>query len=137
MDISSIIIDCNTEIIFEFMSNIKNINLWSFGIKWDINNNNKIIKGISNYNKSISYLKIIKNHKIKKIDYWIGSDNKKLTPRIYVRVESFNNINKSKLSMISFKTDDMNSDSWDRLKELHKLELLKIKELLSKKISCI
>ena len=96
MDISSIIIDCNDEIIFEFMSNIKNINLWSFGIKWDINSNNKIIKGISNYNKSISYLKIIKNHKIKKIDYWIGTDDKNLISRIYVRVESLNNTNKSK-----------------------------------------
>ena len=131
MDISSIIIDCNDEIIFEFMSNIKNINLWSFGIKWDINSNNKIIKGISNYNKSISYLKIIKNHKIKKIDYWIGSDDKNLISRIYVRVESLNNTNKSKLSMISLKTDNMDSNRWNKLKELHQLELLKIKELLS------
>ena len=32
-----------------------------------------------------------------------------------------------------FKTDDMDSDRWDNLIELHKLELLKIKELLSKK----
>ena len=90
MDISSIIIDCNDEIIFEFMSDIKNINSWSFGVKWDINSNNKIIKGVSNYNKSISYLKIIKNHTIKKIDYWIGDDDKNLIPRIYVRVESLN-----------------------------------------------
>ena len=133
MDISSIIIDCNDEIIFEFMSDIKNINSWSFGIKWDIiNSNNKIIKGVSNYNKSISYLKIIKNHTIKKIDYWIGDDDKNLIPRIYVRVESLNNT-KSKLSMVSFQTDDMDSDRWDKLIELHKLELLKIKELLSKK----
>ena len=131
MDISSIIIDCNDEIIFEFMSNIKNINLWSFGIKWDINSNNKIIKGISNYNKSISYLKIIKNHKIKKIDYWIGTDDKNLISRIYVRVESLNNTNKSKLSMISLKTNNMDSNRWNKLKELHQLELLKIKELLS------
>ena len=42
MDISSIIIDCNDEIIFEFMSDIKNINSWSLGVKWDINSNNKI-----------------------------------------------------------------------------------------------
>ena len=131
MDISSIIIDCNDEIIFEFMSNIKNINLWSFGIKWDINSNNKIIKGISNYDKSIAYLKIIKNYKIKKIDYLIGTDDKNLIPRIYVMIESLNNINKSKLSMISLKTNHMDSNRWNKLKELHQLELLKIKELLS------
>ena len=131
MDISSIIIDCNDEIIFEFMSNIKNINLWSFGIKWNINSNNNIIKGISNYDKSISYLKIIKNYKIKKIDYFIGTDDKNLIPRIYVMIESLNNINKSKLSMISLKTNDMDSNRWNKLKELHQLELLKIKELLS------
>ena len=113
------------------MSNIKNINLWSFGIKWNINSNNNIIKGISNYDKSISYLKIIKNYKIKKIDYFIGTDDKNLIPRIYVMIESLNNINKSKLSMISLKTNDMDSNRWNKLKELHQLELLKIKELLS------
>ena len=131
MDISSIIIDCKDGVIFDFMSDIKNINLWSFGIKWDITSKDQVIKGVSKHNNSISYLKIIKDLRIKKIDYWIGEDDNNLIPRIYVHIEPFNNINKSKLSMVSFKTNDMDLKRWTSLIELHQLELTKIKELLS------
>ena len=131
MDISSIIIDCKDGIIFDFMSDIKNINLWSFGIKWDITSKDQVIKGVSKHNNSISYLKIIKDLRIKKIDYWIGEDDNNLIPRIYVHIEPFNNINKSKLSMVSFKTNDMDLKRWTSLIEVHQLELTKIKELLS------
>ena len=131
MDISSIIIDCKDGVIFDFMSDIKNINLWSFGIKWDITSKDQVIKGVSKHNNSISYLKIIKDLRIKKIDYWIGEDDNNLIPRIYVHIEPFNNINKSKLSMVSFKTNDMDLKIWTSLIELHQLELTKIKELLS------
>ena len=94
-------------------------------IYFNIVNEKQLLSNVKNALK-------VKNHTIKKIDYWIGDDDKNLIPRIYVRVESLNNT-KSKLSMVSFKTDDMDSDRWDNLIELHKLELLKIKELLSKK----
>ena len=37
MDIASIIIHCNSDTIYKFMSDKKKINLWSFGIEWDLN----------------------------------------------------------------------------------------------------
>ena len=46
MDISSIIIECDIDTIYNFMSTIENINLWSMGIEWDIETNNNIIQGI-------------------------------------------------------------------------------------------
>ena len=65
MDISSIDIECDLHKIYQYMSNITNINEWAIGIHWDITND-KIVQGISSYDDSISYLKIVKNDKIKR-----------------------------------------------------------------------
>ena len=57
------------------MSDKKKINLWSFGIEWDLNKTeDNIIQGKSNYDESISYLRITKNDTKKNIYYWIGKD---------------------------------------------------------------
>ena len=46
------------------MIDINQINLWSYGIYWDLDHISEdgIIQGISNYDQSISYLKITKNN---------------------------------------------------------------------------
>ena len=137
MDIASIIIHCNSDTIYKFMSDKKKINLWSFGIEWDLNKiEDNIIQGKSNYDESISYLRITKNDIKKNIYYWIGKDKLNLIPRIYVRItpkEIFNNgktIFGNELSMISLKTDDINEERWTKLKELHQLEVNVIKKLI-------
>ena len=131
MDISSIVIDCDIDTIYHFMSNVEKINLWSMGIHWDMNTKDNIVKGVSNYDQSISYLKIVKNNNIKKIDYWIGKEIQNLTPRIYARITPTNDKDKNRLILVAFKTDDMDHERWKQLKELHQLELNMIKELLS------
>ena len=137
MEIASIIIHCNSDTIYKFMSDKKKINLWSFGIEWDLNKTeDNIIQGKSNYDESISYLRITKNDTKKNIYYWIGKDKLNLIPRIYVRItpkEIFNNgktIFGNELSMISLKTNDMNEERWTKLKELHQLEIKEIKKLI-------
>ena len=137
MDIASIIIRCDSDKIYKFMSDKKKINLWSFGIEWDLNKTeDNIIQGKSNYDKSISYLRITKNDTKKNIYYWIGKDKLNLIPRIYVRItpkEILNNnttIFGNELSMISLKTDDINEERWNKLKELHQLEINVIKKLI-------
>ena len=131
MDISSIMIDCDIDTIYHFMSTIEKINLWSMGIHWDMNTKDNIVKGVSNYDQSVSYLKIVKNNNIKKIDYWIGKEIQNLTPRIYARITPTDDKNKNTLMVVAFRTDDMDNERWNQLKELHQLELNKIKELLS------
>ena len=131
MDISSIVIDCDIDTIYHFMSTIEKINLWSMGIEWDMNTKDNIVKGVSNYDQSVSYLKIVKNNNIKKIDYWIGKEIDNLSPRIYARITPTNDKDKNTLMMVAFRTDDMDNERWGKLKELHQLELNKIKELLS------
>ena len=131
MDISSIIIDCDIDTIYHFMSTIEKINLWSMGIEWDMNTKDNIVKGVSNYDQSVSYLKIVKKNNIKKIDYWIGKEIDNLSPRIYARITPTNDKDKNRLILVAFKTDDMDNERWGKLKELHQLELNKIKELLS------
>ena len=131
MDISSIVIDCDIDTIYHFMSTIEKINLWSMGIEWDMNTKYNIVKGVSNYDQSVSYLKIVKNNNIKKIDYWIGKEIDNLSPRIYARITPTNDKDKNTLMMVAFRTDDMDNERWKQLKELHQLELNKIKELLS------
>ena len=39
MDLSSIVINCDIDTIYYFMSDIQKINLWSMGIEWDIKTN--------------------------------------------------------------------------------------------------
>tara|TARA_B100000579_G_scaffold110077_1_gene87867 strand:+ start:842 stop:1240 length:399 start_codon:yes stop_codon:yes gene_type:complete len=131
MDISSIVINCDIDTIYHFMSTIEKINLWSMGIHWDMNTKDNIVKGVSNYDQSVSYLKIVKNNNIKKIDYWIGKEIQNLTPRIYARITPTDDKNKNTLMVVAFRTDDMDNERWNQLKELHQLELNKIKELLS------
>ena len=137
MDIASIIIHCNSDTIYKFMSDKKKINLWSFGIEWDLNKTkDNIIQGKSNYDESISYLRITKNDIKKNIYYWIGKDKLNLIPRIYVRITPKEILNNGKtifgneLAMISLKTDDMNEERWTKLKELHQLEINVIKNLI-------
>tara|TARA_B100001013_G_C24529605_1_gene410255 strand:- start:240 stop:638 length:399 start_codon:yes stop_codon:yes gene_type:complete len=131
MDISSITIECDIDTIYNFMSNIEKINLWSMGIHWDMNTKDNIVKGVSNYDQSVSYLKIVKKNNIKKIDYWIGKEIQNLTPRIYARITPTNDKDKNRLILVAFKTDDMDHERWKQLKELHQLELNTIKGLLS------
>ena len=135
MDISSIYINSNINDIFNFMIDINQINLWSYGIYWDYENifEDNIIQGISNYDQSISYLKITKNDQSKKINYWIGKDIHNLISRIYVRISSTNERNMNELTMIALKTDDMNDEQWENLKDLHQSEIKIIKELIDEK----
>ena len=72
MDISSIVIDCDIDTIYHFMSTIEKINLWSMGIEWDMNTKDNIVKGVSNYDQSVSYLKIVKNNNIKRLIIGLG-----------------------------------------------------------------
>ena len=133
MDISSININSDINKIYNFMADIDQINLWSFGIHWDLSSyHNGIVKGVSNFNQSVSYLKITKNDKTQKINYWIGKDSENLIPRIYVRIISTDNENVNELSMIALKTDDMTNEQWEHLKILHVSEINIIKGLIEK-----
>ena len=112
------------------MSTIEKINLWSMGIEWDMNTKDNIVKGVSNYDQSVSYLKIVKKNNIKKIDYWIGKEIQNLTPRIYARITPTDDKDKNRLILVAFKTDDMDNERWKQLKELHQLEIKEIKKLI-------
>ena len=129
MNAVSININSDIDTIFNFMSDMNKINLWSLGIKWDMNNH-EIIKGKSNYDNSISYLKITKDEKINQVKYWIGENIENLYPRIYVYVIKTKESDINKLSMVSYRTQDMNNERWEKLKESHIKELNIIKDLI-------
>ena len=128
VDVTSINIIGEIDTIFNFMQDMNKINEWSLGVKWN-NNNHEIIEGVSNYDNSISYLKIT-TKKNKQIKYWIGSDVNNLNPRIYVYIIKTDKININKLIMISFRTQDMDDDRWDNLKKSHIKEVKIIKDLI-------
>ena len=128
VDVVSINITGEIDTIYDFMQDMNKINLWSLGIKWN-NNNHEIIEGVSNYDNSISYLKITTKKDIKQITYWIGKDINNLIPRIYVyiiKTDKFYN----KLSMVAYRTQDMDNERWLGLKESHKKEVKIIKKLI-------
>ena len=130
VDVTSINIIGEIDTIFNFMQDMNKINEWSLGVKWN-NNNHEIIEGISNYDNSISYLKITTKEDIKQITYWIGKDRNNLTPRIYVYIIKTDfTIYNNKLSMVAYRTQDMDNERWLGLKESHKKEVKIIKKLI-------
>ena len=131
INVASININSDINTIYNFMLDMNKINLWSLGIKWNNNNNNsEIIKGISRYDNSISYLKITTNKNIQQIKYWLGENINKLYPRIYVYVIKTKKIDVNKLLIVSYRTQNMNNDRWNKLKELHIKEVKIIKKLI-------
>ena len=128
VDVTSINITGEIDTIFNFMQDMNKINEWSLGVKWN-NNNHEIIEGISNYDNSISYLKITTKKDIKQITYWIGSNVNNLNPRIYVYLIETDKIY-NKLSMVAYRTQDMDNERWENLKESHKKEVKIIKKLI-------
>ena len=130
INVASININSDINSIYNFMLNMNKINLWSLGIKWNNNNNSEIIKGISRYDNSISYLKITTNENIQQIKYWLGENINKLYPRIYVYVIKTKKIDVNKLLIVSYRTQNMNNDRWNKLKELHIKEVKIIKKLI-------
>lgn len=130
INVASININSDINTIYNFMLDMNKINLWSLGIKWNNNNNSEIIKGISRYDNSISYLKITTNKNIQQIKYWLGENINKLYPRIYVYVIKTKKIDVNKLLIVSYRTQNMNNERWNKLKELHIKEVKIIKKLI-------
>ena len=130
INVASININSDINTIYNFMLDMNKINLWSLGIKWNNNNNSEIIKGISRYDNYISYLKITTNKNIQQIKYWLGENINKLYPRIYVYVIKTKKIDVNKLLIVSYRTQNMNNERWNKLKELHIKEVKIIKNLI-------
>ena len=130
INVASININSDINTIYNFMLDMNKINLWSLGIKWNNNNNSEIIKGISRYDNSISYLKITTNKNIQQIKYWLGENINKLYPRIYVYIIKTKKIDVNKLLIVSYRTQNMNNERWNKLKELHIKEVKIIKKLI-------
>jgi hypothetical protein len=130
VDVVSINIIGEIDEIFDFMQDMSKINLWSFGIKWDTTSNHEIIEGISNYDNSISYLKITSKKDMKQITYWIGKDKNNLTPRIYVYIIKTDKFYNNKLSVVAYRTQDMDNERWETLKKNHMNEVKIIKKLI-------
>ena len=130
INVASININSDINTIYNFMLDMNKINLWSLGIKWNNNNNSEIIKGISRYDNSISYLKITTNKNIQQIKYWLGENINKLYPRIYVYIIKTKKIDVNKLLIVSYRTQNMNNERWNKLKELHIKEVKIIKNLI-------
>ena len=129
VDVTSINIIGEIDTIFNFMQDMNKINEWSLGVKWN-NNNHEIIEGISNYDNSTLYLKITTKEDMKQITYWIGSNVNNLNPRIYVYIIKTDKIYNNKLSMVAYRTQDMDNERWENLKESHKKEVKIIKKLI-------
>ena len=131
VDVVSINIIGDIDELYDFMQDRSKINEWSLGIKW-INNGREITKGTSNYDDSISYLKITNKKDIKQITYWIGNDINNLVPRIYVYIIKTDKYYINKLSMVSYRTQDMDNERWETLKKNHMNEVKIIKKLIEK-----
>ena len=132
VDVASINIIGDPDEIYDYMQDMSKINLWSLGIEWNTTSNHEIIEGISNYDNSISYLKITSKKDMKQITFWIGNNINNLVPRIYVYIIKTDKYYSNKLSMVSYRTQDMDNERWEILKKNHINEVKIIKKLIEK-----
>lgn len=63
------------------------------------------------------------------VDYHVGSDRKKLTPRIMARVAP-TTTSRSIVILLAWRDAGMDEEGWARLKACHEVEVLLIQSLL-------
>ena len=133
-DIASIVINRHAKTVFKFMSDPNNMDLWSFGT-WRIKVDNEgLVHGQSIFDGSTTFVRIQPNEQNYLIDYWVGSDSKRLVPRIFVRITSGEVTGSATqncvMSMIAFRNESMNDERWHRLVTAHAFEVQLIKSVL-------
>jgi hypothetical protein len=133
-DTASIRINQSSDVVFNFMSDPQQLDLWSFGT-WNIEIiDNDLILGKSIFDGSSIYVRVQAHKAQKLIDYHIGQTQDSLVARIFARVipgaDFSADQQTSMLLLTAIRSDDMNDERWVGLKNSHAFEVALIKSLI-------
>jgi len=133
-DAASIDIVKPSIIVFEFMSDIDKLDLWSFGTWQTEPVDTNTVRGFSIFNGDSIYVRINAHRNTKQIEYYLGSDVESLYPRISACVVDYGTVDASsghcRLTLTAMRTEDMDDERWENLKLTHAFELRLVKSLI-------
>ncbi len=132
--ITSITIDAPAEIVFAFMSDPAKLNRWSFGTWETVQHNDGLIEGWAIFDGARTFVRIDADASRFSIDYHLGAERNKLTPRISARVIPGERLdleaNQAVLTFIAWRPASMSDDRWRRLTASHEFEVVLLKSLI-------
>jgi uncharacterized protein YndB with AHSA1/START domain len=132
--ITSTIVERPAGIVFAVMADPTKLNRWSFGTWQTEIAADGLVTGTSIFDGSKTLVRIDADLDRLSIDYLLGTDPKRLVPRISVRVVPGSTLglepSSSVLSFIAWRSTQMDDDRWRRLMASHEFEIVLIKALI-------
>ena len=119
--------------VFAFMSDPRQLSLWSFGTWRTEIDASGLVRGKSIRDGAVIYARVKAHRDQGLIDYHLGQSPDALLPRVFARVTSeevFGDGNGTGLSMTAYRGAGMDDARWDCLKAMHMVELNLIKAAL-------
>ena len=132
--ITSITIDRDARVVFEYMRNPENLQNWSFGT-WETDiSPDGLICGKSLFDGSNAWVRISADNESLVVDYHIGQTPQNLVPRIMVKVVPGSHLGfepqQSVLTFIAWRACDMDDLRWRKLTASHEFEIVLLKSLI-------
>lgn len=133
-DTASARIEAPAPMVFDFMADPAQLDLWSFGT-WRVTlHEDGLIQGRSLQAGSQIWLRIAADRTHLLIDYHIGASPDELSPRIFVRVipgdVTGHGSERCTLLMTALRASDMDDARWDKMIRAHAVEADLIKSLI-------
>jgi hypothetical protein len=131
---SSIEVQAEAAVAFEFMKQGKALGQWAFG-SWNTEPfKGDIFIGMSLFDGNRTYVRIVPHESVRQIDYELGSTPELLLPRIVARVFDGEMMGISKsaciVSVISWRTGGVSDDRWRLTCSVHEAEVFRLRYLI-------
>jgi hypothetical protein len=132
--ITSIVVNRRASDVFAFMADAQRMHRWSFGT-WETEvGADGLVKGKSLFDGAVIYVRIDADAGRLAVDYHLGAEPERLTPRIHVRVVPGERLGLAGeacvLTFVAWRAQSMDEDRWRRLTASHELEVVLIKAML-------
>ena len=135
--ITSVQSSCNPEKAFHSLSDLNQIPEWNFNLAEVRMVESHLAEGILKLNGESILIRVSLEEEMKIIHFHLGNSKDSLVPRIMIRVLPHPFSGKtgsgSLISMIAWRTEEMDDERWRALKAAHEYEILQIKAMLESK----
>lgn len=134
--VTSIVVERDWRAVFDFMASTENLEKWSFGTRDIAISENGLVEGCSLFDGARTFLRIAAEPETGAIDYHLGGQRDRLVPRIAVRIVPGETLGLPEgqcvLTMIGWRSADMDDMRWRRLTASHEFEIVLLKSLLER-----
>ena len=128
---------CNPEKAFHCLSDLNQITEWNFNLAEVRMFESHLAEGILKLNGESILIRVSLEEEMKIIHFHLGNSKEYMVPRIMIRVLPYPFSEKtgsgSLISMIAWRTEEMDDERWRALKAAHEYEILQIKAMLESK----